>query len=92
VPVQPAAEGAEPRGSAGGQAPGQLRAGLLDAARQAFTHGLHVIAAISAGIAVGVAILDAVMLSRIESDSGHGKPASATGRHNQDEARKGAIG
>jgi DHA2 family multidrug resistance protein-like MFS transporter len=75
-----------------GQLPGQLRAALLDAARQAFTHGLHVIAAISAGIAVAVAILDAVLLSPIESDSAHAQPAAETGRQDQDEARKGAMG
>lgn len=53
-----------------GQLPSHLHAALLDTARQAFIHGFHVIAGIAAAIAVGVAILDAVLLSRIGADSG----------------------
>lgn len=56
-----------------GQLPGQPRAALLDTARQAFTHGLHAIAGISAAIAVGAAIADAVLLRRIGADSGPGQ-------------------
>lgn len=53
-----------------GQLPGQFRIGLLDAARQAFTHGLHAVAGISAAIAIGVAILDAVLLRHVAADPG----------------------
>jgi DHA2 family multidrug resistance protein-like MFS transporter len=59
-----------------GRLPGQLRAGLLDAARQAFTHGLHAIAGISATIVVGVAIMDAVLLSRTGTGTGPGGDGS----------------
>jgi DHA2 family multidrug resistance protein-like MFS transporter len=56
--------------TAAGHLPGQLRAALLDAASQAFTHGLHAVAGISAAIAIGLAILDAVLLRRIGADAG----------------------
>jgi DHA2 family multidrug resistance protein-like MFS transporter len=55
--------------TAAGHLPGQLRAALLDAARQAFTHGLHAVAGISAAITIGLAIMDAVLLRRIGADS-----------------------
>jgi DHA2 family multidrug resistance protein-like MFS transporter len=48
--------------SAAGQLPDELGAALLGAARDAFGHGLHVVAAISAGVAIGSAVLAAVML------------------------------
>ena len=50
-----------------GQLPEQLGAGLLDAAREAFTQSLQLTAATSAAIAVGIAILAAVMLRRVRS-------------------------
>jgi MFS transporter, DHA2 family, multidrug resistance protein len=53
-----------------GQLPGQLRVAVLDAARQAFTGGLHAIAGISAAIAVAVAIMDVVLLSRAQAEEG----------------------
>jgi DHA2 family multidrug resistance protein-like MFS transporter len=46
------------------QLPGEVGAALLDAARQAFTHGLHVTSALSAALAVGLAVLAAVLLGR----------------------------
>jgi DHA2 family multidrug resistance protein-like MFS transporter len=48
--------------SAVGQLPDRLGDPLLDTAREAFTQGLHVAAAISAAIAVGGAVLAAVLL------------------------------
>jgi DHA2 family multidrug resistance protein-like MFS transporter len=56
--------------TAAGQLPGQFRATLLDAARQAFVHGLHAVAGICAAIAIGVAILDAVLLRHTATDPG----------------------
>jgi DHA2 family multidrug resistance protein-like MFS transporter len=54
--------------TAAGHLPGQFRVAVLDAARGAFTYGLHVVAGISAAIAIGLAILDAVLLRRIGAD------------------------
>ena len=48
--------------AAAGQLPGDLGAALLSAARDAFSQGLHVVAAISAGVALASAVLAAVML------------------------------
>ncbi len=48
--------------AAAGQLPDELGAALLSAARDAFSHGLHVVAAISAGVAIGSAVVAAVML------------------------------
>jgi DHA2 family multidrug resistance protein-like MFS transporter len=48
--------------AAAGRLPDDLGAALLAAARDAFGHGLHVVAAISAGVAIGSAVLAAVML------------------------------
>jgi DHA2 family multidrug resistance protein-like MFS transporter len=56
--------------AAEGHLPRQLRAALLDSARQAFTHGLHAVAGISAAIAIGVAVMDAILLRRIGADTG----------------------
>ena len=48
--------------AASGQLPDDLGAALLAAARDAFGHGLHVVAAISAVVAIGSALLAAVFL------------------------------
>jgi hypothetical protein len=56
--------------AAGGHLPRQLRAALLDSARQAFTHWWHAIAGISAAIAIGFAVMDAILLRRIGADTG----------------------
>jgi DHA2 family multidrug resistance protein-like MFS transporter len=53
--------------AAAGQLPDQLGAGLLDAAREAFAQSLQLIAATSAAVAVGIAILAAVLLRRVRS-------------------------
>jgi DHA2 family multidrug resistance protein-like MFS transporter len=45
--------------------PGQQGAALLDAARAAFTTGLHLTAGISAAIALGLALLAVMMLGRL---------------------------
>jgi MFS transporter, DHA2 family, multidrug resistance protein len=75
IPPQAARAGRETLAgavTAAGHLPGHLRAALLDAARQAFAHGLHAVAEVSAVIAVGVAILDAVLLRHIGADSDPG--------------------
>jgi DHA2 family multidrug resistance protein-like MFS transporter len=51
--------------AADGQLPDRLGAALLDAARQAFTQGLRLTFAVSAAIAIGIAILAAVLLRRV---------------------------
>jgi MFS transporter, DHA2 family, multidrug resistance protein len=48
--------------AAASQLPDRLGAALLDTAREAFTQGLHLTFAISAALAVGIAILAAVLL------------------------------
>jgi DHA2 family multidrug resistance protein-like MFS transporter len=55
--------------AAGGHLPASSAA-LLDTARQAFTHGLHAVAGISAAIAIGVAVMDAILLRCIGADTG----------------------
>jgi DHA2 family multidrug resistance protein-like MFS transporter len=55
--------------AAAGQLPDELGQALLDAARQAFTHGLHLAFAISAIAAVAVAVLAGVMLRRVRPSS-----------------------
>ncbi len=55
--------------AAAGQLPDELGQALLDAARQAFTYGLHLAFAISAIAAVAVAVLAAVMLRRVRPSS-----------------------
>jgi DHA2 family multidrug resistance protein-like MFS transporter len=47
-----------------GQLPDTLGAALLDAAREAFTQGLHLAFAVSAAAAAAVAVLAAVLLHR----------------------------
>jgi MFS transporter, DHA2 family, multidrug resistance protein len=49
---------------AAGELPGALGAALLDAARQAFTHGLVTTSAVSAALTLGLAALAAVLLGR----------------------------
>jgi DHA2 family multidrug resistance protein-like MFS transporter len=51
--------------AAAGQLPDQLGQALLQAARPAFTQGLHQAFAISAAAAIGVAILTAILLRRM---------------------------
>jgi len=55
--------------AAANQLPDQPGTMLLDAAREAFTQGLHLTAAISAAAAIGVAILAAVLLRRLRPSS-----------------------
>jgi MFS transporter, DHA2 family, multidrug resistance protein len=72
VPLETLAAARESLGgavAAAGQLPDQLGAELLDAARQAFTQGLHLAFAISAAVAIGVAILAAVLLRRLRPSS-----------------------
>jgi DHA2 family multidrug resistance protein-like MFS transporter len=52
-----------------GQLPERLGGPLLDAAREAFTQGLHVVAGISAAVAIGGAILAAVLLRGVHTNS-----------------------
>jgi DHA2 family multidrug resistance protein-like MFS transporter len=52
----------------------QLSAAVLDTARQAFTQGLRVTAAISAAVAIGLAVIAASLLRRVGPSSG---PAAA---------------
>jgi len=51
--------------AAAGQLPDQPGAALLDAAREAFTQGLHLSFAVSAAVAIGIAILVAVLLRHV---------------------------
>jgi DHA2 family multidrug resistance protein-like MFS transporter len=63
------------RGTLGGaqaaamQLPDRLGGPLLDAAREAFTQGLHVVAAVSAVVAVGGAVLAAALLRGVPASS-----------------------
>jgi MFS transporter, DHA2 family, multidrug resistance protein len=50
--------------------PNQLGAGLLDAAREAFTQGLQLTAITSAAIVLGMAILAAVLLRHVRPNAG----------------------
>jgi len=52
-----------------GQLPDQLGATLLGAAREAFTQGLQVTAAISAVVALGIAILAAALLRDVRASA-----------------------
>jgi DHA2 family multidrug resistance protein-like MFS transporter len=51
------------------QLPGPLGAELANVARVAFTHGVQVTAATSAGIAAGIAILATILLRRVRASS-----------------------
>jgi DHA2 family multidrug resistance protein-like MFS transporter len=68
--------------AAAGQLPDELGAALLSAARDAFSHGLHVVAAISAGVAIGSAVVAAVTLrgepssDLAETEPGVAEPAA----------------
>jgi DHA2 family multidrug resistance protein-like MFS transporter len=55
--------------AAAGQLPDRLGAPLLDAAREAFVHGLQVTAVISAVIAMSLAILVTVLLRQVRTGS-----------------------
>jgi DHA2 family multidrug resistance protein-like MFS transporter len=50
---------------AAGALPAELGVALLDAAREAFTSGMHVVAAVSAVLLVGVAVLVATLLRHV---------------------------
>ena len=50
-----------------GELPEQLGAALLDTAREAFTQGLRLTFAISAAVAVGIAVLVAVLLRHVSA-------------------------
>ena len=52
-----------------GELPGQLGPALIEAAREAFTQGLHIGAAISAIGSIGLAILVVTMLRRVRTPS-----------------------
>jgi DHA2 family multidrug resistance protein-like MFS transporter len=52
-----------------GELPGQLGPALIEAAREAFTQGLHIGAAISAIGSIGLAILVLTMLRRVRTPS-----------------------
>jgi MFS transporter, DHA2 family, multidrug resistance protein len=72
VPLQAAQAASDTLGGAvevAGQLPGQLGPELIDAAREAFTQGLHVGAAISAIGTVGLAILVVTLLGRVRMGS-----------------------
>ena len=63
--------------AAAGQLPGQPGQALIQAARQAFTHGLHVAFAISAAAVLGAAVLAAIQLRHLRPDSEPGPGSSA---------------
>jgi DHA2 family multidrug resistance protein-like MFS transporter len=70
VPPQAAAAARDSLGgalAAAGQLPDQPGGALLDAAREAFTQGLHVTAASSAAVAIGSAILVATLLRGVRA-------------------------
>jgi len=52
-----------------GQLPEQLGLGLLDVARQAFVQGMHLVAIISAAVAIGAAILALILLRHVPARS-----------------------
>jgi MFS transporter, DHA2 family, multidrug resistance protein len=72
VPGQAAAAARDTLGgavAAAQQLPGDAGTALMAAAREAFTMGLHVTAAISAVIAVGIAVLATVLLRAVRASS-----------------------
>ncbi len=86
IPSQAAAAARDTLGGAvgvAGQLPADVGAALLAAAREAFTSGLQVAAAISAAVAVGVAVLATVTLravrasSQTQAEPGEQQPATA---------------
>jgi DHA2 family multidrug resistance protein-like MFS transporter len=85
VPHQAAAAARDTLGgavAAAGQLPHRLGAALLEAARQAFTHGLHAAAAASAAAALAFAILVVVLLrgARPGSPARHATPDPGQGQ------------
>jgi len=77
----PAAAGEAARDTLGGALaaaqtlPAQLGAALQDAAAAAFTQGLHLVFAINAGLALGIAVLVAVLLRGERPGEGPDRPA-----------------
>jgi MFS transporter, DHA2 family, multidrug resistance protein len=72
VPPQAAAAARDTLGgvvAVTGQLPGRFRVELLDAAREAFTQGLQLTFAISAAVAVGIAILVVSLLRHVGAGS-----------------------
>jgi MFS transporter, DHA2 family, multidrug resistance protein len=55
--------------AAAGQLPDRVGAELLDGAREAFTHGLHLTAITSAALALGMAILAVALLRHVPTGS-----------------------
>jgi MFS transporter, DHA2 family, multidrug resistance protein len=54
--------------------PDQLGAALLDSARDAFTHGLQVVAVSSAAVAIVMAVLVGLLLRRVRADDANEAP------------------
>jgi DHA2 family multidrug resistance protein-like MFS transporter len=75
--------------AAAGQLPGQPARALLEAARQAFTHGLHVAFATSAAAVLAAAILAAIQLRHLRpaSEPGLIRTAQQTDTSPQDPTR-----
>jgi MFS transporter, DHA2 family, multidrug resistance protein len=72
VPLEAAQTARDTLGGAievAGQVPGQLGIALIDAAREAFTAGLHVAATISAIGSIGIAILVMTLLRHVRTGS-----------------------
>jgi DHA2 family multidrug resistance protein-like MFS transporter len=72
VPAEAAAAARDTLGgavAAAGQLPDQLGAALLDTAREAFTQGLQLSFAISAAVAIGIAVLVAALLRHVGAGS-----------------------
>jgi MFS transporter, DHA2 family, multidrug resistance protein len=72
VPLEAAQTARDTLGGAievAGQVPGQLGAALIDAAREAFTAGLHVAATISAIGSIGIAVLVMTLLRHVRTGS-----------------------
>jgi MFS transporter, DHA2 family, multidrug resistance protein len=68
--------------AAAGRLPGQPARALLQAARQAYTHGLHVAFGVSAAAVLGAAVLAAIQLRHLRPDPepGSSMNAGASGR------------
>jgi DHA2 family multidrug resistance protein-like MFS transporter len=88
VPLAAAAAARDTLGGAieaAGQLPGRLGPALIEAAREAFTQGLHLAAAISAVGSIGLAILVVTLLRRVRTggeshDQPDVEPAAVDGR------------
>jgi DHA2 family multidrug resistance protein-like MFS transporter len=73
LPVEAASAARDTLGGAvqvGGELPGQIGAALIDAARGAFTQGLHLTAAISAVVTLGLALFVLITLRHVRADAG----------------------